>query len=137
MKPATWAELERFFRCDGWTEVRRTGDIHYEKELPDGELLRSGRSSGKSTETIGRDKFADILRVQLKVDAATFWTCVRTCTPVPRPAPVPPEAPIRLSAWIARRLERELGSRPDQIAERKLNDVDAQRLLDDFRSRPR
>lgn len=136
MKPATWAELERFFRCDGWTEVRRTGDIHYEKELPDGELLRSGRSSGKSTATIGRDKFSDILRVQLKVDQTAFWMCVRRCTPVPRPAPLPPQSPARLSAWIARRLERELGLRPDQIADRRLTDVEAQRLLDEFRSQP-
>jgi len=136
MKPATWGELERFFRCDGWTEVRRTGDIHYEKELPDGELLRSSRSSGKSTETIGRDKFAEILRVQLKVEATTFWTCVKTCEPVPRPAVVAPPPP-RLSAWIARRLERELGLRSDQIAGMKLTDPDAQRLLDEHRARPR
>lgn len=137
MKPATWDELERFFKCDGWTEVRRTGDIHYEKELPDGELLRSGRSSGKSAETIGRDKFSEILRVQLKVDATAFWTCVRTCAPVPRPAAVAPPSPAGLSAWIARRLERELGLRSDEIAAMNPTNADAQRLLDEFRSRPR
>jgi len=137
VKTATWGELERFFRCDGWTEVRRTGDVRYERELSDGELLRSARSSGKSDETIGPDRFAEILRVQLKVDAIAFWTCVKTCRPVPRPATVAPPPPARLSAWIARQVERELGLRSDQIAAMKITDADAQRLLDEHRSRPR
>lgn len=137
MKTATWGELERFFRCDGWTEVRRTGDVRYERELPDGELLRSARSSGKSSETIGRDNFAEIVRVQLKVDATAFWTCVKTCRPVPRPATIASRPPARLSAWIARRLEQELGLRSDQIASMQLTNADAERLLDEHRSRPR
>lgn len=137
MKTATWGELERFFRCDGWTEVRRTGDVRYERELPDGELLRSARSAGKSSQTIGRDRFAEILRVQLKVDATAFWICVRTCVPVPRPALVAAPSTTRLSAWIARRLEQELELRSDQISRMKLTDAEAQRLLDEHRSRPR
>lgn len=137
MKTATWGELELFFRCDRWTEVRRTGDVRYEKELPDGELLRSARSAGKSGQTIGRDRFAEILRAQLKVDATAFWTCVKTCLPVPRPASVATPPTARLSAWIARWLEPELGLRSDQIASMRLTDADAERLLDEHRSRPR
>lgn len=137
MKTATWGELERFFKCDGWTQVRRTGDVRYEKELPDGELLRSARSAGKASQTIGRDRFAEILRAQLKVDTSAFWACVKTCLPVPRPPSVATPPTARLSAWIARRLEQELGLRPDQIAGMRLTDAHAERLLDEHRSRPR
>lgn len=135
MKPATWADLEKFFRADGWTEVRRTGDIHYENHLPTGEVLRSSRSSGKFTTTIGRVLFAEMLRVQLGVDAATFWEIVLRGKPAPRPAPEQPVVAPQLPTWLARRLQRELGLRPDQLF--GLTEAEATKRLEEFRSRPK
>lgn len=43
-RPPTWREFERFLAIDGWVEVRRTGHVSYEKELPDGEILQTHRS---------------------------------------------------------------------------------------------
>ena len=135
MKPATWADLEVFFKADDWVELRRTSDIHYEKELPGGEVLRSSRSSGKSGTAIGKDKFSEILRVQLKIDAKTFWSCVESGKPVERRVAEQAPARPRLPAWLARQLEREMGLRPDQLV--GLTEDEAHGRLMAFRSRPR
>jgi hypothetical protein len=135
VKTAKWAELATFFRADGWREVRRTGDIHYEKVLDSGDVLHSMRSSGKNDETIGKDKFAEILRLQLRVSAQEFWDCVNSGEPVRRPgrpAPVPPNA---LPLWLVRGLFAELGLRETDI--RGMTEEDARRLLNEARSRPR
>lgn len=126
--------MARFFAADDWREVRRTGDIRYEKALPSGDLLRSKRPSGKTSEAIGPDLFHEILRMQLRVSVAAFWKCVDTGKPVPRPSePLPVRQPS-LPAWLARALERELGLRADQLI--GVPEDEARRRLDEHRSRP-
>ena len=44
MRPATYDEILRFLRIDGWVPVRTTGHVHYEKRLPSGETLRTHAS---------------------------------------------------------------------------------------------
>ena len=44
MRTATYDEILRFLRIDGWVPVRTTGHVHYEKRLPSGETLRAHAS---------------------------------------------------------------------------------------------
>lgn len=135
MRTATWADLAKFFSADGWREVRRTGDIRYEKVLETGDVLRSKRPSGKTDEAIGKDMFKAILRVQLRVSADEFWDCVARGEPVERPGS-PPELPqTAIPLWLARRLHAEMGLLETEIA--GMTEEHAQHLLDEFRSRPK
>ena len=135
MRAATWGDLARFFAADRWSETRRTGDIRYEKQLPDGEVLRSKRPSGKTGESIGPDLFREILRTQLRVSVSAFWECVDAGVPVARPSAPLPDRPISLPAWLAVALERELGLRRDELI--GMNEEVALRRLQEYRSRPR
>lgn len=134
MRSATWGDLRRFFKADGWRLDRATGDAHYEKLLGDGTLLRSKRSLGKDSEAIGRDLFRTILRVQLRVSEAEFWKAVRSGESVPRPSPALPDGATGLPAWLWERLRRELGLSDSAIA--RLSEHQARRKLEEHRSRP-
>lgn len=135
MRSPRWSDLARFFAADGWEEIRRTGDIRYEKDLGDGEVLRSKRPSGKSDEAIGADLFHEILRVQLRVSARAFWQCVDNGRPAARPSSPLPDPIPGLPAWLAAALERELGLRAADLA--GMSEADARHALDEHRSRPR
>ena len=135
MRSATWGDLRAFFKADRWKLDRTTGDAHYEKVLPEGTLLRSKRSLGKDTTTIGRDLFRTILRLQLRVSDADFWKAVRTGGPVARPSTPLPERRPQLPAWLADRLRHEAGLSDSSIA--RLPEAAARRRLDEHRSRPR
>jgi hypothetical protein len=115
VRSATWGDLRKFLKADGWRLDRTTGDAHDEKLLPDGALLRSKRSVGKDTGAIGRDVFRQILRVQLRVSEADFWATVRSGKPAARPSAPPPPAP-GLPAWLAERLRLEVGLSEATIA---------------------
>lgn len=135
MRSARWSDLARFFAADGWHEVRRTGDIRYEKDLGDGEVLRSKRPSGKTDEAIGPDLFHEILRVQLRVSAGAFWTCVESGRPAARPSSPLPDPLPTLPAWLAAALEREVGLRVADLI--GMSESDARRTLEEHRTRPR
>lgn len=83
MRTPTWAQIERFCIVDGWSEVRRSGHVFFEKVLSDGTVLRTHRSfSSRKTMSPGRCKA--ILRYQLRVTEAQFWLALETRTPVDR-----------------------------------------------------
>lgn len=92
-------------------------------------------SAGKGSTAIGRDLFAAICRTQLRVTQEEFWRCLESGRPVERPVPVEPEPVNAMPVWLALRLEVELGMAQSEIA--KLTELQARKLLDDFRSRPR
>ena len=134
MRSSTWGDLRKFFKADRWKLDRTTGDAHYEKVLGDDTLLRSKRSLGKDSDSIGPDLFRQILRVQLRVSEADFWHAVRSGKPATRPsAPLPSR--IGLPAWLAERLRREVGLSDSAIG--RLSEDEARRRLEKHRSRPR
>lgn len=134
MRTPTWDEFREFLRHDDWQEDRATGHDFFDKTLPDGELLRTHASrSGSKTMSPGR--FKAILSDQLRLSEAEFWEVLQTRSPAPRPSPAPEPAPRSLSLWLAQALEREIGLTREQLVE--LDEVDARRLLDEARSRPR
>lgn len=136
MRTATWSDLGRFFEVDGWQQTRQTGDIHFEKVLVDTrEVLQSKMSAGKGSVTIGRNLFAEICRMQLRVTQQQFWACLETGQPAPRPAPTAPEPANAMPAWLAIRLHAEIGLTLREISE--LTESQARQMLDEFRSRPR
>lgn len=135
MRSATWGDLRKFFKADRWKLDRTTGDAHYERVLPDRTLLRSKRSLGKDTETIGRDLLRTILRVRLRASEEDFWKAVRTGAPVVRPSASLPEPPADLPAWLAERLRSGVGLSDGAIA--RLSEDEAKQRLDEHRSRPR
>lgn len=83
MRTPTWAQIEKFCRLDGWSEVRRTGHVHFEKVLGDGTVLRTHRSFA-SRKTMSPGRFNAILRYQIRVTAEQFWETVDTGEPVDR-----------------------------------------------------
>lgn len=81
---------ERFCRVEGWQPVRdargRAGTHHvtYELALPDGRVLRTRVSHPPDRQTYGKALWSHILRDQLDVDEATFWSCVQSGEPPDR-----------------------------------------------------
>ena len=57
--------------------------------------------------TVSPCRFGEILRTQLEVSRAAFWECIRSGTPVDRPAATEP-TPVEHAAWIVRVLVGEL-----------------------------
>lgn len=83
MRTPTWAQIELFCRIDGWTEVRRTRHVFYEKVLADGRLLRTHRSLA-ARKTMSPGRFKAILRHQLFVSEEQFWQALDTRQAVDR-----------------------------------------------------
>lgn len=81
--PPTRQDHERFCDTEGWKRVRdargRTGTHHvtYEFALPDGRILRTRISHPVNRSTYGSSLWSHILRDQLHVSEAEFWSCVR------------------------------------------------------------
>lgn len=134
MRTPTWEEVREFLRHDGWSPERSTTHDHFEKTLPDGEILRT-QASRSNSKTMSPGRFKTILSDQLHVTESDFWEVLRTKRPAPRPNPVPETGPRALPLWLARSLEREVGLRREQIA--RLDEDEARRLLIEVRSRPR
>jgi hypothetical protein len=124
-------ELADFFKHDGWTEVRSTDHIHFEKQLRSGELLESHRSFG--SKPLGPRTFKLFLSLQVKLSEAEFWEVLRTRKPAPRPSPALEPKPVTLPLWVAQGLE-DLGVPRERIA--GLAPDEARTLLDELRSRP-
>jgi hypothetical protein len=80
---ATRQDHERFCRTEGWVPVRdargRTGTHHvtYELSMKDGRILRTRISHPADRTTYGPGIWSHILRDQLQVSEAEFWSCVR------------------------------------------------------------
>jgi hypothetical protein len=83
VRTPTWGQVEQFCHIDGWIEVRRSGHVHFEKALADGQLLRTHRSFS-SRKTMSPGRFKAILRYQLRVSEAEFWQARDTRRPVDR-----------------------------------------------------
>lgn len=133
-RPPTWREFERFVAIDGWSEVRRTGHVFYEKVLENGEILQTHRSLA-GDKSMGMGRFRLILAVQLQVSVAEFWRALATGDPVPRPSPSSEAPPATLPLWLVTALERELGLTGAEIA--GLDEPSARSRLDEHRARPR
>jgi hypothetical protein len=85
-----------FCRVEQWRPVRdakgRTGTHHvtYELDLPDGRVLRTRISHLVDRSDHGPSLWRHILRDQLHVDDAAFWSCVQDGIKPDRGAPMPP-----------------------------------------------
>jgi hypothetical protein len=126
-----WSQLETFFRADGWTEVRRSNHVHWEKVLPH-QTLRSHRSFA-SDKTMSPGRFRSILSLQLKVSEEQFWETVRTGKPATRPGQDLQPAPKSLPLWLHAALREEVGLTDAQFVD--LDESRALQMLGKHRSR--
>ena len=132
MRTPDWNQVEAFFRADGWTEVRSSDHVHWEKVLPH-ETLRSHRSFA-SDKTMSPGRFKSILSLQLKVSEEQFWDTVKTGKPATRPSPDLPIAPKSLPLWLHSALRDELGLTDAEISD--LDESEASKMLTEYRSKP-
>jgi len=79
----TRSDHDKFCDIEGWTAVRdargRSGTHHvtHELHLPDGRVLRTRISHPVDRSTYGSSLWSHILRDQLGVSEAEFWSCLR------------------------------------------------------------
>jgi len=91
----TRKDHEAFCCVEGWRRVRdargRAGTHHvtYELALPDGQVLPTRISHPVDRSDYGPRIWSHILRDQLDVSPAEFWTCVREGTAPERGMPPP------------------------------------------------
>lgn len=80
--PGTRRDHERFCTTEGWTRRKSargrkgTDHVRYEFALPNGELLYTRISHPVDRSDYGPNRWAHILRDQLKVTEEVFWECV-------------------------------------------------------------
>jgi predicted RNA binding protein YcfA (HicA-like mRNA interferase family) len=137
---ATFGDLEKFLRNDGWTEEpnlvrgRRRGADHkrYQKPQPSGNPLRT-KVSRHAREEIGADLFKRILGQQLRVTEDHFWEVVRGGVPLAGSAGE--RAPQGKPGWLVQRLIATAGMSEEQVA--ALSTEDALAAWHDYRSKPR
>lgn len=114
----TWPQPTRkdhdsFCRIEQWRRVRdargRTGTHHvtYELDLPDGRILRTRVSHPIDRTDYGPRLWRHILRDQLEVDDAVFWSCVQDGVKPRRGMPMPP--PESLPAELVHLLLSRVG----------------------------
>ncbi|MEO8897874.1 MAG: hypothetical protein ABI473_04110 [Candidatus Dormibacter sp.] len=101
--------------------------------MADGTVLET-HSSFSSSKTVSANRFALILRTQLRVSAQAFWDTLRTGETALRPSAPLPDMPPSLPAWLLRSLKREVGLTDDDTS--SLSEVAAHQLLIDHRSSP-
>jgi len=116
----TRSDHDKFCDIEGWTPVRdargRTGTHHvtYELHLPDGRVLRTRISHPVDRSCYGASLWGHILRDQLSVSEAEFWSCVRHGVRPGRGLPEPP-AEV-LPADLVHLLITRVGLADDEIA---------------------
>lgn len=115
MRPASFGEIGRFCRLDGWQLSRSGPHEIWTRVLPDGTLART-QISHDAAKTPSPGRFRAILRDQLRVSEEAFWECVHSGKPVPRPVPVDPQRAPSLPAHLVRVLVQELHLSTDDIA---------------------
>ena len=111
---------EKFCRVEEWTQVRdsrgRAGTHHvtYELSLSDGRVLRTRISHPVDRSTYGPSIWSHILRDQLDVADAEFWSCVQAGT---KPNRGEPEVPrVALPADLVHLLLNRVGLAEGEIA---------------------
>jgi hypothetical protein len=116
----TRADHDKFCRFEGWVRVRdaigRIGTHHltYELVLPDGRILRTRISHPPNRTTYGARMWAHILRDQLCIDEATFWTALRDGITPQRTNAIPPAEPLPVE--VAALLVNRVGLTREQVA---------------------
>jgi hypothetical protein len=116
----TRKDHEAFCATEGWQRVRdargRTGTHHvtYELVLSDGRILRTRISHPVDRSGYGPSLWSHILRDQLQVTEAEFWTTVRENKKPYRGAPEQPEA--ALPADLVRLLISRVGLSEAEVA---------------------
>ena len=138
---ATFGDLQRYLeRTRGWEREpdiargrRREGDhVRYARVSPDGSRLRT-RVSRHLREEIGDDLFRQILRHQLMVTEAEFWSVVRGESAPAGDPETGPDSP-GLPGWLVVCLIEVAGiPEVDVLA---MTPQAAQAAWDAFRSRP-
>lgn len=109
----TRKDHDTFCRIEQWRQVRdargRTGTHHvtYELDLPDGRILRTRISHPVDRTDYGPRLWGHILRDQLEVDEAVFWSCVHDGVRPQRGMPTPP--PESLPADLVHLLISRIG----------------------------
>jgi hypothetical protein len=126
-----WGEIEAFCRADEWELIRETDHTFYRKVLPNGEVLET-HTSFSGGKTMSQDRFALILRTQLRVNRQDFWEAVRTGQPVERPSASHEPPPPVHEAWVVLGLTRygvteaEIAGLSPEEARTRLNELWAQ-----------
>jgi hypothetical protein len=116
----TRKDHETFCQVEKWEPVSdargRTGTHHvtYELGLPDGRILRTRISHPVDRTDYGPSLWRHVLRDQLDVDDATFWSCVRDGVKPSRG--VPPPVREAVPAELVHLLISRLGLSEDEVA---------------------
>lgn len=94
----------------------RSGTHHvtHELDLPDGRILRTRISHPVDRSDYGPSLWRHILRDQLQVDDAVFWSCVRDGIKPDRGAPAPP--PEALPVELVHLLISRVGLPDSEVA---------------------
>jgi hypothetical protein len=93
----TRKDHDTFCQVERWRRVRdargRSGTHHvtYELELPDSRILRTRISHPVDRSDYGPSLWRHIVRDQLEVDDAIFWSCVQDGVKPHRGEPAPPQ----------------------------------------------
>jgi hypothetical protein len=116
----TRQDHEKSCGIEGWQPVRdargRTGThyVTYELHLPDGRILRTRISHPADRSGYGPSIWSHILRDQLQVSEAEFWSCVRDGVKPDRGVPEPP--PEALPADLVYLLITRVGLAESDVA---------------------
>jgi hypothetical protein len=116
----TRKDHEALCEIEGWQRVRdvrgRAGTHHVTCELglPDGRILRTRISHPVDRTDYGPSLWSHILRDQLAVSEAEFWTCVRNGAKPDRGAPEIPAGAI--PADVVRLLISRVGLTESELA---------------------
>jgi hypothetical protein len=132
VKVASYGDIERFCRADGWQQERSTSHVTWTRSLPAGELLRTSISHAADKQP-SKGRFKAILRDQLKVSEPEFWEAVASGKPVARPGS-PEAAPTpSLPAYLVAVLTSDLHLTPEQLT--TLGHEEARRLVHEYWAR--
>jgi hypothetical protein len=118
--PPTRKDHETFCEVEQWRRVRdargRTGTHHvtYELDLVDGRILRTRISHPVDRTDYGPSIWKHILRDQLDVDEASFWSCVQDAVKPDRGQPVLPKE--ALPADLVHMLIAKVGLAESEVA---------------------
>jgi len=116
----TRQDHETFCQVEGWQRVRdargRTGTHHVtcELNLSDGRILRTRGSHPVDRTCYGPSMWKHVLRDQLAVGEAEFWSCVRDGVKPDRGTPTPP--PEALPADLVHLLLSRVGLSEAEVA---------------------
>ena len=116
--PPTRQDHERFCRIEEWAPVR---DVAFEFYMRDGRVLRTRISHPVDRTTYGPSIWSHILRDQLQVTEAEFWTCVRDGVTPTRDLPNPPAD--ALPADLAHLLLTRVGLAESEVAAMSKDDA--------------